>query len=112
MLFEALADILRVPHVEFPILLRLQDIHIMIIGHFISTGLYSVRWRLRLSHGVNRRMGGSQSRNRHSERRTRDIIHANTVTEFDGLRVAAVLAADPDFQIATGGPSTLDAHFN
>src|SRR5439155_27043026 len=49
-------------------------------------------------------------RNRHPEWRATHVVQPKFMTEFDGRRVAAVLAADSDFQLCIGRPPLLDTN--
>src|SRR5882757_9597314 len=59
--------------------------------------------RLRLARHrlAERRLRRSQPRDRHAIGRARDVIEPDLVTERDGSRIAAVLAANPDLEIGT-----------
>src|SRR5260221_8584791 len=47
-----------------------------------------------------RRLRGREPGDRHPERRARDVVEADLVTERDRARVAAMLAADADLELA------------
>src|SRR6516162_1949490 len=47
--------------------------------------------------------------NRHTERRTGDVVESDLVTECNRGRIAAVLAADADLEAAASGAAALDA---
>src|SRR5215813_9026976 len=51
----------------------------------------------------------SQSRNRHAKWRCAHVIHSNLVTEFDAIRIAAVLAANANLQLAAGVAASFNA---
>src|ERR1700720_3980292 len=51
-----------------------------------------------------RRLRGGKPGDRHPERRARDIVEPDLVTEGDRARVAAMLAADADLEVAGGRP--------
>src|SRR5512137_2952704 len=55
------------------------------------------------------RLGRCQPGDRHAERRTTDVIHADLVAESHAGRLAALLAADADFELLIGLSATLDA---
>lgn len=57
---------------------------------------------------LERRMRRRQSRNRHSVRRTADIVHSELVAKLDGRRLSPVLPADPDLEIGFGLPAEFD----
>src|SRR4029079_7569701 len=46
-----------------------------------------------------RRLGGRQAGDRHAEWRAAHVIHADFVAEVDAVGVAAVFAADADFEV-------------
>src|SRR5262245_14667621 len=55
---------------------------------------------------------GGEARERHAERRARDVIERELVAERHGGRIAAVLAADPDLELrpCLAAPLDADAH--
>src|SRR5689334_17097753 len=55
------------------------------------------------------RLGGREARQRDAERRAADVVQAELVAEDDGLRLAAVLAADPELQLRLRRTAALDA---
>src|SRR5213594_1395054 len=55
------------------------------------------------------RLRRCQSRDRHTVRRTAHIVESHLITKLDRWRIAAVLAADSDFELRTGGPALLHA---
>src|SRR5215469_16297112 len=50
-----------------------------------------------------------QAGDRHTERTATDVIQTDLVAELDRVRIAAVLAANANLQIAACGPALLDA---
>src|SRR5881628_200594 len=55
------------------------------------------------------RLRRCQSRDRHTVRRTAHIVESHLITKLDRWGIAAVLAADSDFELRTGGPALLHA---
>src|SRR6185369_10880914 len=55
-----------------------------------------------------RRMRCGQAGDRDSEGRAGDVVEAHVVAELDAVRVAAVLAADPDLEARARGAAPLD----
>src|SRR5436190_23118432 len=49
-----------------------------------------------------RRLGRRQAGDRHAKRRATHVIHAHFVAEMDAVRVAAVFAANADFEVLVG----------
>src|SRR3974390_1791244 len=49
-----------------------------------------------------RRWRGSEPRDRYPVRRTADVVEPDLLEELDRRRIAAVLAADPEFEVLTG----------
>src|SRR4029078_7491963 len=56
-----------------------------------------------------RRLPRAKPRDRHPERRAGHIVEADLVAEFDRGRVAAMLAADADLELAAHLAAALDA---
>src|SRR5437879_2898912 len=54
-------------------------------------------------------MGGREAGDRDPEGRTRHIVEAEEVAQFDARRIPAVLAADPDLQVLADSSTLLDA---
>ena len=48
------------------------------------------------------RLGGDQTSDRDAERRAAHVVHADVVEEHDRVRVAAMLTADTDLELARG----------
>src|SRR5690349_20835114 len=72
---------------------------------------------LRSPHGFglvarNRRLRRRQPRNRNAVRGTRNVVHAHAIAELDRSGIAAMLAANPDFQVGSRLASQLDAHLD
>src|ERR1700681_2787533 len=65
--------------------------------------------RLAGSPFAERRLRGGEPGDRHPERRARDIVEPDLVTERDRGGVAGMLAADADLELAAGGTPALDA---
>src|SRR5690606_6721765 len=61
---------------------------------------------LRRFHGG---LGGRQTGDRNAARRAGDIVQPDLVAEEDRLRIAAVLAADPDLEILASAAAPFDA---
>ena len=55
---------------------------------------------------------GGQTGDGHAERRAGHVVHADAVAELDGARLAAVLAADADFQVRVGLAAAFDGSFH
>src|SRR5262249_20344082 len=53
-----------------------------------------------------------QSRDRHPIRGTAHIVESDLITELDRGRIAAVLAADSDFEVRPRGPALFEAHLD
>ena len=60
----------------------------------------------------NRSVSGRQTGDRHTERRAGNVVQANLVAEHDGRRIAAVLAADAEFDVRAGLLAELNGHLN
>src|SRR5262249_59017394 len=58
---------------------------------------------------LQRRLRRRQAGDRHAERRATHVIQPNLVTELHAVRLAAVLAADADLQVAAAAAPLLDA---
>src|SRR5258708_4892732 len=56
-----------------------------------------------------RRLRGRKPGDRHPERRARDIVEPDLMAERDRARIATMLAADADLEVAAGRASALDA---
>src|SRR5438093_13609408 len=54
-------------------------------------------------------MGRREAGDRDPEGRTRHIVEAEEVAQFDARRIPAVLAADPDLQVLADSSTFLDA---
>src|SRR5215472_10221163 len=59
--------------------------------------------------GFNNRLRGGQTRNRHAERRSAHIVHTDLVAKLDAVRIAAMLAANADFELWTRLTAIFDA---
>src|SRR5205807_1383969 len=59
-----------------------------------------------------RRLGRGQPRDRHSIRGAGYIVHADAIAILYGCRVAAVFAADADFDIRPRGATELDGNLD
>ena len=55
-----------------------------------------------------RGLRGGEPRERHAERRARHVVEPELVAERDGLRLAAVLAADAELQVVLDAAAALD----
>ena len=53
-------------------------------------------------------LGGGQLGDGDTGRAARDVVEAGAMTEFHRIRITAVLAADANFEIFLGLPTTLD----
>src|SRR5207253_4744529 len=53
-------------------------------------------------------LGGRESRYRDAEWAARDVVEPQLVTQVDGVRVTAVLAADPDLHSLAGLATLFD----
>src|SRR5881227_3260957 len=53
-----------------------------------------------------------KARDRYTEGRARDIVEPDLVAEADGIRIATVLAADPELQRRAGSPTALSRESN
>src|SRR4051794_37678289 len=69
-------------------------------------------WRLRRSHRFriagDRGLGGGEAGDRHTIRGAGNVVHADAIAEHYRARLAAVLAADADFEVGTRRPAFLD----
>src|ERR1019366_5624905 len=59
-----------------------------------------------------RGLGCCQTGYRHTIGRAGNVVHPDLVAELDGARFAAVLAADPDFEIFAGSAAQLGRHLD
>ena len=59
---------------------------------------------------VDRGLGSSQTGDRHAEGRAGHVVQADVVAELDARRIAAVLPADADVQLAVVGAAIVDSH--
>ena len=57
-------------------------------------------------------LSGSQTCDRHTERRAADVVQANIVAELDAGGIAAVLAADTQAQVGTGLTAIVSSHLD
>ena len=60
----------------------------------------------------NRSVSGRQTGDRHTERRAGNVVQANLVAEHDGRRIAAVLAADAEFDVRAGLTAQIRSNFD
>src|SRR4051812_5424784 len=54
------------------------------------------------------RLGRREARDRDAERRAGDVVEADPLALVDRLRVAAMLAADPELDVGTRAPPLVD----
>jgi len=65
-----------------------------------------------LFHILNGSLGGSEAGNGHTEGATGHVVQTDLVAEFNGDRIAAVLAADTVVQVLAGGLALGDSHLH
>src|SRR5665213_1583189 len=76
------------------------------------SGLGFFRFGLARLFGFDGELGRSEARDRNPVGRTRNIVHAQAGAELDALGLAAVLAANADFELLTRGTAQFDAHLH
>src|SRR5262245_55344639 len=61
---------------------------------------------------LQRRLGRGQPRDRHAEGAAADVVEPDFVAEFYAVGLAAVFAADADFEVAARGSAFFDAELH